>query len=218
MYEAVKNRMTDETLIRFKSELNSFFILVLLNLVFGALAMAFGIQYIVTLVLDLSVLQTNPVLRLFAGVITMVGFGLGLSWVLTSTRMLRGIKDIRRESRECKEPVPPDALTGWIVRMTAHYRENQTILRRMIVICRLGGCVFVALGMVNLLQGFAIGSAGGDWGFLIFPFIAAAINLTIGFATIMISIGFHRYSVSWDQRLITAVRSEDALQHIMERR
>ena len=40
--------MTDETFKRFRSELNSFFILIILNLVFGALAMAFGVQFIVT--------------------------------------------------------------------------------------------------------------------------------------------------------------------------
>jgi lipopolysaccharide export LptBFGC system permease protein LptF len=44
--------MTEATsLTRFKSELNSFFALILANLVFGAMAMAFGLQFIVGSVL-----------------------------------------------------------------------------------------------------------------------------------------------------------------------
>jgi hypothetical protein len=210
--------MSEDTLSRFKAELDSFFVIVLLNMVFGALAMAFGIQYIVTLVLGLPVWQTSPVLRMPAAIIAMVGFGLGLSWILTSARVLRGIKNIRRESRNSPEPVPSETLTGWIVRMIAHYRENRKIIRHMIVICRLGGCVFVTLGIVNILQAFAAGSTGGNWWSLALPFFAAAINLTIGIITILISIGFHRYSAVWDQRLTTATYSEDALQHVMERK
>jgi hypothetical protein len=210
--------MGEDTLSRFKGELDSFFLIVLLNMTFGALAMAFGMQYIVTVILGLPVWQTNPVIRIPAAMVALVGFGLGMSWILTSARMLRGIRDIRRESRHSPEPVNPETLTGWILKMTAHYRENQKTLRQMIVICRLGGCAFVMLGIVSLLQAFAAGSAGGDWWSWAIPVIAAAINLTIGIVTILISIGFHRYASSWDQRLKTAASSEDVLQHAMERK
>jgi lipopolysaccharide export LptBFGC system permease protein LptF len=43
--------MSEDTRSRFRAELTSFFLHVLLNMAFGALAMAFGMQYIVTLVL-----------------------------------------------------------------------------------------------------------------------------------------------------------------------
>jgi hypothetical protein len=58
--------MTADTQSQFKSELNSFFMLVLLNLVFGALAMAFGMQYMIMAVLGLPLVQTAPVLRVLA--------------------------------------------------------------------------------------------------------------------------------------------------------
>jgi hypothetical protein len=160
----VKNRVSEDTRSRFMAELTSFFLLVILNMAFGALAMAFGMQYIVILVPGLPVWQTNPLIRVPAAMIAMVGFGLGLSWILTSARVLRGVKNIRRESRGSQEPVLPETLTRWIVCVTAHYRENRKILRHMIVICRLGGCIFVTLGMVNLLQEFATGSTGGTGG------------------------------------------------------
>ena len=40
--------MTADTLAQFKNELDSFFVLVLLNIVFGALAIAFGVQFMVS--------------------------------------------------------------------------------------------------------------------------------------------------------------------------
>jgi hypothetical protein len=147
----------------------------------------------------------------------MAGFGLGLSWILTSARVLRGIKNIRRDARDHPEPVPQETLTGWIVGMTTHFRENRKTLGHMIVICRLGGCVFVTLGIVSLLQAVTAGTASGNWWAAALPFFAATINLTIGLVTILISIGFHRYSASWDQRLKTAAVSEDVLKDAMER-
>jgi hypothetical protein len=62
--------MTDSTLSQFKDELSSFFMLALLNVTFGALAMAFGIQYMVRAVLGLPLEQTAPALRVLAGVIS----------------------------------------------------------------------------------------------------------------------------------------------------
>jgi hypothetical protein len=210
--------MTDSTLSQFKDELNSFFMLALLNMAFGALAMAFGIQYMVRAVLGLPLDQTDPALRVLAGLISLVGFGLGLMWVSTSAKVLRGMTRIRRDVRSHDGPVSDETLAGWIVRMMAQYRENKKILPWMITVSRLGGCVFIALGAVNLLQGFSAGQAGGAGMNGIFPFVAGAINLAIGFATIAISIGFHRYSAAWERRLDESTRNETILERTLEQR
>jgi hypothetical protein len=118
---------------------------------FGALAMAFGLQFMIAAVLGLPLVQTTPPLRVLAGAISMIGFGLGLMWVSTSAKVIRGTKGIRKDVRSHEGPVLDETLAGWIVRMMAQYRENKKILPRMITVSRLGGCVFVALGAVNLL-------------------------------------------------------------------
>ncbi len=46
-----EKNMNIDAVSQFKSELNSFFVLVLLNMAFGALTMAFGMQFIVSSVL-----------------------------------------------------------------------------------------------------------------------------------------------------------------------
>jgi len=209
--------MGNDTVTQFRDELNSFFVLVLLNMAFGALAMAFGMQYMIMAVLGLPLAQTAPTLRVLAGAISMAGFGLGLMWILSSTRVLRGMRGLRREFLNHAGPVPDEMLTGWIVRMLAHYREHKKILPWMITISRLGGCCFVTLGIVNILQGIAAGNAP-NWMEIALPFGAAAINLTIGIVTIVISIGFHRYSRAWDERLDATANNESILERTLEQR
>jgi len=209
--------MTDETLTRFKSELDSFFVLVLLNMVFGALAMAFGMQFIIASVLGLAGGQSTPALRILAGSISLVGFGLGLSWVLSSAKILKGINAIRREFRSCPAPVTGEVLTGWILQMTAHYRQNKKAIGLMTRICTLGGCVFLALGIINLIGAVAVwGSPAGILVASLF-FITTAINLTIGIASLRFSSYFRRYSRAWDNRIDEVSQNEKALHNFMER-
>ncbi len=182
--------MTDTTLSQFKDELNSFFVLVLLNMIFGANVMAFGMLAIISSVVPAAAVYPFtlfPALQIVIGAAVVI---LGMFWIITSVRILRGIIKIRRESRHSREPVPPETITGWIVRMLAHYRENKKTLRGMIVICSLGGVIFVVLGVGNLVQGFFAMVAGGNGVAFATPVVAAAINLTIGIVAIMISIGF----------------------------
>ena len=203
--------MTEETFKRFRNELNSFFVLVLLNTAFGALTMAFGMQFIVTSVLGLPGGQTGIVFRLLAGILSLVCFGIGFAWVLASARILRGVTAVRRDYKKCTEPVSGEILTGWIVRIMAHYRKNRETIQWMTLICTLGGCVFLALGILNLVQGiFALSPSGSAW-IRILPFVAAAINLTIGLTSLRFSTWFRKYSAVWDHRMEEASRSEDTL-------
>jgi hypothetical protein len=208
--------MNTDTVSQFKTELNSFFVLVLLNMVFGALTMAFGIQYMVTSVMGLSSGHTGTVFRIFAGTLSLVCFGIGLAWVLASARILKGITAVRREYNKCPEPVPAEILTGWIVRIMTHYRKNKETIRWMTLICALGGCIFLVLGILNIVQGIAAlsGSGGPEMGVL--AFVAAGINLTIGCSSLLFASWFKKYTEVWDHRMDEAARSEDALRLALE--
>jgi hypothetical protein len=260
----------------FASELRSFFALCLMNLVFGSLAMAFGMQFIVTAVLAMAeagTFQWFPVIQVLLGWAAAV---VGLRWILSSAKILKGVTRIRREYRAMeghgagsilkgpvsdetpqgatsgetrveplsgviregavssgrgKEPVSAEALTGLIVRMMAHYRENWKAIWKMNLISTLGGAVFLALGMLNLVQGISSGLAGsgpiyiflvqagltsGIGASLFLSFFAAGINLTIGVVSLLFSSWFRRYARAWDHRLIEASHSEEALKHAME--
>jgi hypothetical protein len=208
--------MTDTSVKQFGNELTSFFVLVLLNLMSGALAMAFGIQIIITTVLqhfpvDIPSLLLSMVLVLFG----LAGNGIGIFWVTTSARIFRGIKKVRNEYRYHATPVLPETLTEWIVAVMAHYRENRTVIRQMTYISTLGGAIFLALGVANFIEGIQVFTvAGGGTGYL--TFLAAMINLTIGVGTLHFARGFRTYSNAWDLRIDQVGRDEESLQRTLE--
>jgi hypothetical protein len=206
--------MTDTPLNQFKSELDSFVIIVSMNMAAGALAMALAMTYIIVSIQGQPAWQIPAPLRIAVAILFMIGFGFGLNWIVASGRILRGVKPVRREYRNRNGPVPDETLTCWIVRVLAHYRENRSTIRWMVPMPFIGGSAFLLLGFSNLVQGIW----GPDDPFRWFAFTAAAINLTIGSAGIVCVRYFRRYSAAWDERIETAARSENALQCALERR
>ena len=217
---------------KFSRELRSFFALCLVNLVFGSLAMAFGLQFIITAVLATAEAGTFEWFPLFQILLGWAAAAVGFRWILSSARILKGVKAIRREYRAMEKPVSPEALTGLIVRMMAHYRENWNAIWRMNLISTLGGCIFLILGVLNLYEGISALLAGSGPAniFLVqqgltsgvaqtlpFSFFAAALNLAIGLVSLLFSAWFRRYSRAWDRRLIEADRSGDALKATLEK-
>jgi uncharacterized membrane protein len=208
--------MKDSISQQFEDELRSFFALTLLNLVFGAMAMAFGMQFIVAAALALSGMPAFvllPVIQIIAGGILFV---LGLRWILSSVRIFSGVARLRREYRGQEKSGSDHTLTGYIVRMLAQYRENQETIQRMTLICLLGGCLFLALGSLNLVQGFSAVMSAGGTDAVVLSFVAAGINLTIGLVCLLSSAWFRTYARAWDLRLLEISRSEEALQRTLE--
>ncbi|MDD1677023.1 MAG: hypothetical protein LUQ40_04710 [Methanomicrobiales archaeon] len=204
--------MTEETLTRFRNELNSFFILVFLNLVFGALAVAFGVQFIVTSVLGLTGGQSVSVLRIVAGSISMVSFGLGIAWIISSAEIFEGIEEIRTELKSWMESVSDETITSGIVRMMAHYRENRKTIRTMILVCTLGGFCFLALGIINSVEFFSLSLSSGNFtlnNYLLIP--SALLTLGVALVSLLSSYYFSKFSQVWDLRVQETERSEDEL-------
>ena len=216
----------------FASELQSFFALCLMNLVFGALAMAFGMQFIVTAALAMAAAGTFQWFPAFQVLLGWAAAVVGFRWIFSSIKILKGVTKIRREYRAMEEPVPGETLTGLIVRMMAHYRENWKAIWRMNLISILGGCIYLALGVLNLYEGISAllagsgpayvfiiqeGLASGVGRTLLISFFSAAINLTIGVVCLRFSSWFRRYARAWDRRLVEASQKEEALKNVMER-
>ncbi len=185
-------------------------------MVFGALTMAFGLQILITSVLGMPGGLAATAVLILTGIVALICFGLGFTWVFSSAKILKGVTELRREFKNQSEPVSGEILTGWIVRLMAHYRENRKSIRYMTLICALGGCVFIAIGVINLVQGFSFGLASGPrvW-FQVMTFFAAGINLTIGIASLFFSTWFRRYMTAWDSRIEEASRSEGSLEQVM---
>lgn len=209
--------MTDTSGQQFGKELTSFFVLVLLNLALGALVMAFGLQTIVTTIIDYSDGGYPSVLS--SGILVLTGAAgicLGIFWIKTSAKIFKGIKNVRKEYQASPDPVTDETLTGWIVALLAHYRENRNVILQMALIGTVGGAIFLAFGVTNLVQGIqaVAADAGQVSGYL--ALVAAAINLTIGLVTIRFARGFRTYARIWDMRLDQTGKDEESLKKALE--
>ncbi len=208
--------MTDTTETRFKRELNSFFAVTLLNVVFGAQAVALGVVVVVASVLG-TMEAATPALRVLAGALALACFGLGIAWIRSSALVLRGVAVIRRPFRRRAGPVSDEAVTAGIVGMIAHYRENRPTIRRMVLVCAAGGLFFLAQGVVSILGLVAASPAAAPVApsaFTIIP--GAGVTIGLGLAGLLSWYYFTRFSRSWDLRLEETARAEERLRSAME--
>jgi len=208
--------MTDATERRFRGELGSFFRVALLNVVFGALAVGLGAWYVAASVLGATGALPTPAIRRAAGALALAAFGLGLAWLRSSARVLRGAAAIRREFGGHARPVPDEVLTEGIVRMIAQYREHRRTIRTMIRVCTAGGYCLLALGIVSALESASISLSEGTvtlGSAALLP--SALVALGAGLTSLYSSYYFSRFSRVWDRRLAETVRGEERLRDVM---
>jgi hypothetical protein len=205
-------------LSQFQTETRHFFLVTLINLVFAAIAMAIGVQYMVTAILSQTIdpvipgFPLIPVLRIFTGAIAMICFGLGISWILSTVRIFEGIVTIKDDLEKAGDAIPDERLTCLIVRMLAHYRDNRKTIRTMILVCTLGGGCFFLLGIANSLKVMSISSAGFAFtldNLLLIP--AMLLTLGISLASLLSSYYFSKFAQTWDRRLHEIEESECTL-------
>jgi hypothetical protein len=208
--------MTDTTEARFRRELNSFFAVTLLNVVFAAQAIAVGTAYVVASVAGTPEVPPTPALRALAGALALICFGLGLAWIRSSAVVLRGVARIRRQFRRRGEPADEEEITRGIVTMVAHYRENRSTIQRMIPVCTAGGFLFLAQGLVSALESASLSLPAGSVTLNAVALIPAAVlSLGIGLVSLLSSYYFSRFSRAWDLRLAETARAEEQLKTAM---
>lgn len=210
--------MTSTIYSHFQHELNSFFLVTLLNVVFGALAMAFGIQYIVASVLGLTYEEPLSLIRIVTAAISMVGFGLGLSWMVSSVEIMDGIDDIRNFLKENTTPVSDEITTCGIVRMIAHYRGHRKTIRTMILVCTIGGFCFLALGIISSIEFFSFSLMSGTItlnSYLLIPSVLLALSVAL--VSLASSFYFSKFSRAWDLREDEISRAEHELAETLGR-
>lgn len=199
-------------LSQFKKEIRHFSLVASANLIIGAVASAAGILYIIAAVLGLTAGLVSPELRVIAGAIAMVCFGLGVSVLHVTFGISRGLKAIRDQLEREGPAVTDERLTCLIVQMTAYYRDVRKTLGTIILIGPLSGlCVFV-LGIVNGLEAFSLTGSGVsvtlDSRVML---LAQAITLAIVVSSLLSSHYFTKFAMAWNHRIAEIEASECAL-------
>ena len=199
-------------LSQFKKEIRHFSLVASANLIIGAVASAAGILYIIAAILGLTAGLVSPELRVIAGAIAMVCFGLGVSVLHVTFGISRGLKAIRDQLEREGPAVTDERLTCLIVQMTAYYRDVRKTLGTIILIGPLSGlCVFV-LGIVNGLEAFSLTGSGFsvtlDSRVML---LAQAITLAIVVSSLLSSHYFTKFAMAWNHRIAEIEASECAL-------
>lgn len=208
--------MHEQQFIRFRTEIRHFFTICILNIVFAALAIAFGVQYFVAAVLGLTTGIALPDLRIFTGAIAMVCFGSGIRWLLSTIRVFEGVEEIKGRLDMEGPAITGDRITCLIVRLLAHYRDNRKTIATMIRVCTLGGCGFFALGIATSLEAIAFVPGGITFtldNLLVIP--ALLLTLGIALVSLLSSYYFSKFAMVWDQRLGEIDKSECTLKRTL---
>ena len=209
--------MMNPALVRFRTEIVNFYRISLINLVFAALAIAFGISYMVTAVIGSPFGPQAFPLRLITGAAAMACFGLGLGWLLCTLRIFEGVETIQDALSESGEQVSEERLTCLIVRMLAHYRDNRDTIRTMIRVSTAGGCVFFVLSITSGIRALSLTADSGSATFdslVLLP--GMLLTLGIALVSLMSSYYFSRFAGHWDRRLHEIEESECALKKTLE--
>ncbi|MDD1693266.1 MAG: hypothetical protein LUQ71_00930 [Methanoregula sp.] len=208
--------MENQALIQFRTEIRYFFIICLLNIVFAAMVMAFGIIYLIAAVLGLPTGLNTPLLRVLIGGIAMACFGLGIQWLLATLRIFEGVEVINDKLDAEGTAIADNRITCLIVQMLAHYRDNRTTIDKMIRVCTFGGVCFFGLGIGTSLEFLSISSGSISFtlnNLLVIP--AMLFTLGIAFVSLLSSAYFSKFSKTWDRRLHEIDETECTLKKML---
>ena len=201
---------------QFEDEIRSFWIVSILNLVFAAITMAYGIMFIVTRLQEM--IQAGSLL-LVPLIIVIVGFAaavLGIRWILASVEIFSSIEELKSAYDAKKGVMTMEDTTGFIIQMINQYRTNRDTIRTMILVCTAGGCCFLVLGIMSSIEFVSAGLTSGmtTLNYLLIP--SALLSLGIAIVSLLCSYYFRKYASVWDIRLSEISRLETILAKTME--
>jgi hypothetical protein len=206
----------NETIKKFQRELGSLYALAIINIVFGGLAMALGvstsIQNIFTLIASKEIISPQIPLT----IISFIAFGVSLRWLISSAEILNEAADIKEDYEEKRENVTDEVLTGLIIQMTSHYRQNKTTIRKLQVVSAVGGLYFLISGTLTLANTLPSLMVEASLWITAFKVFGIALNFGIGIAGLLITYFFGKYSSTWDYRLQKSVHAEKTLEKQLE--
>lgn len=206
--------MATKTVAKVQRELNSYQGLVTLNIVFGALAMAFGISFIVQSILAMVQAQTLLLPQVLLVVVGFAAAGVAIRWLIASAELLDGVSDLKDDYN--KANTNDESTTGLLVKMTSHYRQNRPTIKTMMNISRIAGLCFLVAGAYTLALALTnLGPDVSSWQ-LFLQVLGSGFNFTMAGASFAIPHFFGKYSKVWDFRLKEASKAEKQLQKQLE--
>jgi hypothetical protein len=208
--------MITETEAKFQRELNSFKGLVILNIVFGALAMALAIAIVVQSILALIQTQSLLLPEIALVPLGFVVAAISIRWLVSSAELLEGVEDMKEDYQRNKNTLDEEGITAQIVKMMAHYRENKLTIKTMMLISRIAGGCFLISGGFSLATAVINAMAGAPIGDVLIQLLGTGFSFAMATASLTIPHFFGKYSKIWDYRLKETAKAEIELSRQLE--
>jgi hypothetical protein len=206
--------MSTNTAQKLQHELNSLQGLSIINLVCGALAMAFGVTFLMPNLISMATTMTFELYQIGQVILGGLAFVVAIRWLTSTAEIIDFASELKESLSKHKKDktLDDEALTGLIVKLTAAYRENKSALRLMISISKIASVLFALaaiLALANMLIGIVSGVA--LWTALMH---LANVGICFGMsaACFIIPHFFGKYSMVWDKRLKEATEAEQELE------
>lgn len=202
--------MANKIATKLKQEINSFVGLTFSNIVFSALAMAFGISILVPNATAIVEAQSILFPHFVVVIIGFLAFAFSIKWLVSSVEMFETSIELKEDYTKNKT-VDEEAQTGLVVKIMAYYRENKPTIKKMMLISRIAGACFLISGAFTLTTLVINAAVGIQLMELLTQVSGAAISFAIAAASFIIPHFFGKYSKIWDHRLQETAIAEKEL-------
>jgi hypothetical protein len=208
--------MVEVTLNKLDKQVIVFIGLSVVNIVFAAIALAFGIVFIISNLSNLfetGIISNLSILYVIAGgCLAIIGF----YWLLPSASIMDFITDLQIENHKSKEKNEQEKEITFIIRLLSYYRENDLKIKRMIFISKIGGSFFLISGIIKTID--VIISLNQSTPLNLQAMQIAAIVLMFGWGIISLFIPRFLKEIArvWEYRVEISMDAEDILRQHME--
>lgn len=209
--------MTKEIFKKIQKETLSLTALSIVNIIFGALAIATGVSTIINQYFSMKdAAQFDMYSAAFIGIGGIL-FIIGLWWIITSANIMDFSTDMHIDHTKKRKKVTDEAIISWIVQMVAYYRENKKTIHRMILLSRLAGIFFLLYSIISVFSTASYFNATFTISSFLFQIIREILLIFLSIACFLVPYFFSKYASIWDSRIEEVEKAEEALQQQMGR-
>ncbi len=183
----------------------------IVNIIFGALAIAIGVS---TSVSNFNILKESFQISLIQIISICFGIGIGvvgLFWLISSANILDFTDDIQRGFHREKTQMTDDGITSLMIQMIAFYRKNTKTIKQMIIMSQIGGVLFIGYAIFSVFTMLLESSESALWVQSV-QIIGFVLMVFVGIACFIIPRFFKKYARIWDTRIKEAQNIEETLQ------
>jgi hypothetical protein len=198
---------TINTAQKLRRESNSLLGLSIINLVSGAMVIAFGASTLIPGILQMVENQTILLSQLVYAFLGVLAFIVGVRWIVATSEVLEIHEQLKEGSEKAQDE---DSLTAVIVGAMANYREKRGTIKAMLLISRIAGVCFLIVGIYTLV------SAALTGGIALWMIAGAIPNFAIAVAAFIIPHFFSKYQQIWDNRLKQTEKAETLFEKQLE--